>query len=338
MLTLLPTAEQLQLADAVSSHLAATMPVSRLLPKSPRRLTRDRGDWGSLVDLGLFGVAAPEEIGGSGLGTVEEALINREVGRYLLSSAVLASQLGCRLATHAGKTDLAASIVAGERRVALGIDVDGCQIGEKCSGTIQIVDGAPGDLVILWNGNGTALVPYDAVEREEVQSQDDTIGLESGRLDAPATVFLSTTQYDLGRQASILIAAQLAGIADAVMQRTVEHAVTRRQFGQLLGAFQAIKHKCADMKVRAEVAWAQTLYAAQAIEAGQPGAFEASAAKQIAADYAILTVEDSVQVHGAIAYTAELDIHLFLKRAHLLAVASGDRLRENRAFLGLQRV
>lgn len=337
MLTLLPTAEQLQLADAVSSHLAANMPVSRLLPKSPRRLSRDRGDWRSLVDLGLFGLAAPDELGGSGLGTVEEALINREVGRYLLTSAVLASQLGCRLAAQAGKNDLAAAIVAGERRVVLGIDLDTCEIGETCSGEIQIIDGALGDLVILWNGTGAALVEYDAVVREEVQPQDDTIGLENGRVDGLATVFLSTAQYDLGRQASTLIAAQLAGIADAVMQRTVEHAVTRRQFGQPLGAFQAIKHKCADMKVRAEVAWAQTLYAAQAIEAGQPGAFEASAAKQIAADYAILTAEDSVQVHGAIAYTAELDIHLFLKRAHLLAVASGDRLRENRVFLGLRR-
>lgn len=337
MLTLLPTAEQLQLADAVSSHLAANMPVSRLLPKSPRRLSRDRGDWPSLVDLGLFGLAAPEEIGGSGLGTVEEALINREVGRYLLTSAVLASQLGCRLAANAGKTHLAAAIVAGERRVVLGIDLDACEIGETCSGDIQIIDGAPGDLIILWNETGAALVEYDGVAREEVQPQDDTIGLENGRVDGPATVFLPTAQYDLGRQASTLIAAQLAGIADAVMQRTVEHAATRKQFGQPLGAFQAIKHKCADMKVRAEVAWAQTLYAAQAIEAGQQGAFEASAAKQIASDYAILTAEDSVQVHGAIAYTAELDIHLFLKRAHLLAVVSGDRLRENRVFLSLQR-
>lgn len=333
MLSLLPTAEQLQLADAVSAHLAAHLPVSRLLPKSPRRQTRDRNDWQALVELGLFGLSAPEEQAGSGLGIVEEVLINREIGRFLLSPAVLATQLGRTVASQAGASELAAAIVDGRRRVVLGIDLDHCVLGPQCSATAHIVDGADGDLVLLWNEEAAVLVEYNGIEREAVEPQDDTIALEVGRFDMKPSVFLPRTDFDLARQASVLIAAQLSGIADAVMQRTVDYASTRKQFGQPIGAFQVIKHKCADMKVRAEVAWAQTLYAAQAMQIGQEGAFEARAAKLIASDYAILSAEDSIQIHGAIGYTAELDIHLFLKRAHLLATAGGARLAEGRHFL-----
>lgn len=333
MLSLLPTAEQSQLADAVATHLAAHMPISRLLPKSQRRHTRDRDDWQTLVDLGLFGVSAPEEEGGSGLGLVEEALVNREVGRFLLSSAILATQLGRTLASLSGQTELAAAIVGGTRRVVLGIDLNGCVLGQQCSGTIHIVDGEEGDLVLLWNEKAAALVEYDEIEREAVDPQDDTIGLDLGRLDSRPVLVVSQAEFDVTRQASILIAAQLSGMAEAVLQRTVDYAATRKQFGQPIGAFQAIKHKCADMKVRAEVSWAQTLYAAQAAQSGRPGAFEARAAKLIASDYAVLSAEDSIQVHGAIGYTAELDIHLFLKRAHLLATAGGARLAESHYFL-----
>lgn len=333
MLNLLPTAEQLQLVDAVSAHLAAHMPVGRLLLKSPRRYMRDRGDWPALVELGLFGLSAPEEQGGSGLGIVEETLINREIGRYLLSPAVLATQLGRTLASHAGRSDLAEAIVGGARRVAIGIDLDRCVLGPKSAGTIHIVDGEANDLVLVWNEEAAALIDYDGIERETVEPLDDTIGLEVGRFDMKPAVLVPRADLDLARHASTLIAAQLSGIAEAVMQRTVEYAATRRQFGQPIGAFQAIKHKCADMRVRADVAWAQTLYAAQAIQGGRAGAFDARAAKLIASDYAILSAEDSVQIHGAIGYTAELDIHLFLKRAHLLATAGGARRTENRNFL-----
>ena len=99
----------------------------------------------------------------------------------------------------------------------------------------------------------------------------------------------------------------------------VDYAKLREQFGRPIGAFQATKHRCADMAVRAEAAWCQTVLAALAAARGQTDAgFHAAAASIVAARAAIDNAEQNVQLHGGIGYTMECDAHLYLKRAHLL--------------------
>jgi alkylation response protein AidB-like acyl-CoA dehydrogenase len=111
----------------------------------------------------------------------------------------------------------------------------------------------------------------------------------------------------------------LAGLAEQVRDASAAYAKVRVQFGRPIGSFQAVKHRCADMALRAEAAWAQTEVAALRFAApGAAAAFDVAAAKVVAVDAAIRNARDNIQNHGGIGFTAEHPAHLFLKRAHVL--------------------
>jgi hypothetical protein len=130
---------------------------------------------------------------------------------------------------------------------------------------------------------------------------------------------------------SLMLAAYLTGVAQKATKMSVGYAMEREQFGQPIGAFQAIKHMCADMRVRADAADTQVFYAAITGErAGHPPA-EAAAARMLANEAAIKNAMANIQVHGGMGYTAECDAHLLLKRAQVLSRfgASAARLRRD---------
>jgi alkylation response protein AidB-like acyl-CoA dehydrogenase len=136
---------------------------------------------------------------------------------------------------------------------------------------------------------------------------------------------------DIHGHALVLAAASLAGICGVVQNMAVEYAKIREQFGQPIGTFQAIKHRCADMAVRTEAASAQASFAAIALRDGRADStFQAIAAKLIAGTYAIASAQENIQIHGAIGTTAELPAHLFLKRAHLLDLCFGAGREQKR--------
>jgi len=123
-----------------------------------------------------------------------------------------------------------------------------------------------------------------------------------------------------------MVAAMLVGIAEATRDLSAEHAKTRVQFGRPIGVHQAIKHRCADMAVRAEAAGSQMLLAALCVESGRADAtFQAAAAKVVATDAAVANAASTIQVHGGMGFTSEHDAHLFLERAHVLDHLLGDR-------------
>src|SRR4029453_4482295 len=110
------------------------------------------------------------------------------------------------------------------------------------------------------------------------------------------------------------------------LELLVEYAKVRRQFGKPIGTFQAIKHRCADMAVRAEVARAMVTYAAGALAEGEPDvARHGAMAKTLAGGAAIANATDNIQNHGGMGYTWESDAHLYLKRARLLEHCFGTR-------------
>jgi alkylation response protein AidB-like acyl-CoA dehydrogenase len=126
-------------------------------------------------------------------------------------------------------------------------------------------------------------------------------------------------------RASVLAAAALVGIAEATRDMAAEYSKVRVQFGKPIGAYQAIKHRCADMAVRAEAASSQVLFAALSIDEGRPDdAFQAASAKVVASDAAIRNAADNIQIHGGMGYTFEHDAHLYLKRAHVFDRIAGD--------------
>jgi hypothetical protein len=125
---------------------------------------------------------------------------------------------------------------------------------------------------------------------------------------------------------ALMSAAQLVGLADAMLAQATEYAKVRTQFGQPIGAFQAVKHQLASCAVAVEFAKPVLWRAAQALEDGLNGApVHVSHAKVAATDAAIVTAETAIQVHGAMGYTYEADLHFWMKRAWALAGAWGDR-------------
>jgi hypothetical protein len=125
----------------------------------------------------------------------------------------------------------------------------------------------------------------------------------------------------LGR---VLVATMLVGIAEQTRDMSVEYAKTRVQYGKPIGAFQAVKHRCADMAIRAQGAWDLTAVAALRLDtADDRAAPTAAAAKTVAVSAAITNAADNIQNHGAIGFTAEHEAHRYLKRARLLEPLCG---------------
>jgi alkylation response protein AidB-like acyl-CoA dehydrogenase len=126
--------------------------------------------------------------------------------------------------------------------------------------------------------------------------------------------------------AALMSSAQLVGLADAMLHLAVEYAKIRTQFGQPIGAFQAIKHQLATCAVAIEFAKPVVWQAAQALQDGRASAaVHVSHSKVAATDAAILTAETAIQVHGAMGYTYEVDLHFWMKRSWALAGAWGTR-------------
>ena len=133
-------------------------------------------------------------------------------------------------------------------------------------------------------------------------------------------------------------AAQLVGLARRMIDMTVEYAKERRQFGVPIGSFQAVKHHLADARIALEFARPLVYQAAWSLDEGEPDApVHVSMAKATAGDAALLAGRTALQCHGAIGYSYEHDLHLFMKRAWALAAAWGDaawhRARVGRAIL-----
>jgi alkylation response protein AidB-like acyl-CoA dehydrogenase len=147
----------------------------------------------------------------------------------------------------------------------------------------------------------------------------EALGVTAHVLDADAAA--------LRRMATVLVAAEAVGVAERTLEMSVEYAKVREQFGKPIGTFQAIKHRCADMATRAEVARAVVVFASVAVQDGEPDAdFHVHSAKALAADAAIQNATDNVQNHGGMGYTWESDAHLYLKRARVLEHVCGSRM------------
>jgi alkylation response protein AidB-like acyl-CoA dehydrogenase len=126
-------------------------------------------------------------------------------------------------------------------------------------------------------------------------------------------------------------------MAEATRDMAVEYAKTRQQFGKAIGSFQAIKHLCADMAIRAEAAVCQVIFAALVESERRAGArFHSVAARLVAVEAALQNAAQNIQVHGAIGFTAEAEAHLFIKRAHVLEQLWGNTRQQRRQMLAVE--
>lgn len=278
--------DQLILAESVRDYLAG-----RHGPEVLRRLdqteNRDPSIWQGLVDMGLTGLLVPEQHGGLGLGLIEAALIAVECGRACLAEPLVDTAfVGVPWLISRGETAGLDRVMTGERKIALPHAINP-----------WVADGA-----------GEAMHSVDPLRRLAL---------------APDSATDDALLLDLG---ALMSAAQLVGLADAMLHQAVEYAKIRSQFGQPIGGFQAIKHQLANCAVAIEFAKPVLWRAAAALQGGTASApVHVSHAKVAASDAAILTAETAIQVHGAMGYTYEVDLHFWMKRCWALTGAWGSR-------------
>lgn len=280
------TEDQLTLAESVRDYLAGTHG-----PEVLRRLdadgNRDPAIWQGLADMGLTGLLVPEAHGGLGLGLSEAALIAAECGRACLAEPLIDTAfVAVPWLVRKGETEDLPAIAAGTQKVALP------------------------HVLNPWvaDGDGPALQSIDPLRNLTM---------------FPALGSADPYLLDLG---ALMSAAQLVGLADAMLHHAVEYAKIRTQFGQPIGAFQALKHQLASCSVATEFARPAVWRAAHALQdAADTASVHVSHAKVAASDAALLTAETAIQVHGAMGYTYEVDLHFWMKRSWALNGAWGDR-------------
>jgi alkylation response protein AidB-like acyl-CoA dehydrogenase len=337
------SAEQQDLRGAVRQFCA-----DRFDEATVRRLMEtdtgyDAGLWARLGnELGVLGLAVPDERGGAGGGIVDQAVVAEEFGAALVPGPVLGTVgLAIPALVAAGDDELLAALVAGERTAALAVPADAlapvepgvAADGDRLTGELaQVVDGAADVLLVpARTADGIALYATEGGERIPLSTLDRTRRQARVRFDAtPARPLATGADAERAIVAALrvggaLLAAEQVGGAQRLLDLTVAYAGTRMQFGRPIGSFQAVKHRCADMLVLVEHARSTAQHAAWALQDGTDDADLAVSIAQATCSEAYQRIAaDAVQLHGGIGFTWEHPAHLYLKRAVSAAALLGS--------------
>jgi alkylation response protein AidB-like acyl-CoA dehydrogenase len=294
--------------------------------------------WQALAEQGLLGLHVAEENGGSGAGGVELAVAVEELARALAPGPALPTLCASLVLAQVGGTaakELLPALVDGTTTAAVAVE-DGLTAVASADGLVvsgtatRVLGGGLADVLLLAAGDTwfvveaaqatvTPLAGLDATRRPASVTLHD-VAVPASRVLPGLT--LSQVRLLVG----VVVAAEATGLAGWALDTAAAYATTREQFGRPIGAFQGIKHKCADMLVRLEQARATVWDAARALD--EPPSTErdlsAAIAIAVAVDAAVVNAKDALQVLGGIGYTWEHDAHVVLKRALSLRALMGD--------------
>jgi alkylation response protein AidB-like acyl-CoA dehydrogenase len=286
----LPTADQLALQRGVRELLDDRFPLEQL-PGG-----YDAGLWESLTETGVFSLRSE-----LGLGLSDAVLVFEELGRACVPGPLVG-------------TFLIGGSVAGPITV---VDPDRQPL------LVSHLDVAAGVLVLAADGSYVA-EPVTGVALSDPTDPLTPLHEFAAVPDLPATR-LSETTAELRATGAVLTAALQVGLASRLTELAVDYAKTREQFGKPIGSFQAVKHLCADMFVRAELARAAVHSAAVMLDDPEIGdAIRAVHGAKLLADEAATTNGRAcIQVHGGMGFTWEVPVHFFAKRAWLQATEFG---------------
>jgi alkylation response protein AidB-like acyl-CoA dehydrogenase len=318
---LLPDADQAQIAAEVRDLLEHQSPPGRLRELAERTPVADPKLWRQATDQGWFALALAEDDGGAGLGLAEQTLLFRELGRYLVPGPFLGTVLAAHVAAASGEKELIAAIVDGRVPVAL------CEpsTGEPSTGDqVRTFDADDAEMFVVVDATAATLLPRPAVHEQRRRPSLD-LASRWAELTINGDAICRADGDATWIRGQVLVAAMLSGIAEATRDASASYAKLRKQFDVAIGSFQAVKHRCAEQAVRAEAATQATTLAALSVDTGRDdAALQVASARLVAGDYAVANAADNVQNHGGIGYTAEHDAHLFVKRAHVLALTLGE--------------
>ncbi|MEJ7750169.1 MAG: acyl-CoA dehydrogenase family protein [Thermoleophilaceae bacterium] len=295
----------------------------RFKPEAVRELAEagryEDANWTELSELGWPGIFIDEEHGGQGLGTVELAILQEELGYALAPTPFLSNAAAGLALTHSGTEELRErwlpGIASGEARGTVGVLRDGR--------AALVPDAESAGVIVLFDGGSGSVHEASECEIEPIETIDDTRRF--------ARVRASGEGESLGDVApaadriAVAISAELVGLSQRVLEMSVEYARDRKQFDRPIGAYQAVSHRCADMLRDTESSRSTTLWAAWAAEA-EPETLPLAAAmaKAIASDGGWNVTSSAMQLHGGIGFTWEHDLHFFLKRAKVDAALFGS--------------
>lgn len=315
------TDEQLAFAETIRDLLARHSGPSQVRATWESDDGQVPGLWTKLAEMGAVGLLAPEGVGGLNLGEVDLTAVLVEAGRAALPAPLtdVAMVAVPAIRDHAQTDDaesLLTRICAGTATVAVGL------------GGGQLVDARPAAAYLLEAPDGLHLVEPDEVELEPVTSVDGSRRLaRCSWVPSPATAMSGgpAAVIDAKARGAVGTAAELCGLADTMIAMTVAYTTERHQFGVPVGSFQAVKHRLADALLGVEFAKPLVWRAAVSLSVADVDApLHASMAKAVASDAAEGAAAAALQCHGAIGYTVEHDLHLFMKRAWALARRYGD--------------
>jgi alkylation response protein AidB-like acyl-CoA dehydrogenase len=352
------TPEEQELADSVGGVLARKCPTA-LVREIVENGSTSEQPWKCARELGWTAIDLPESLGGLGLGFTALGLVVERHGCHIAPGPFLATVTQfLPLILEAGSPDaltrFARPIAVGDLRGALAVDHGRTAPPDPGPGLIarrdgqawmlegehsSVLDGDVADEIAVvarveeGDGVGLFVVPEGAVVTKRVVALDASRPLAHLRFDAVRVTpdrVLGTPGDCAGalsralERATVAAALECVGTCQSLFAMTLEHVKSRHQFGQPIGAFQAIQHKCADLFVQIEKARATAYFALMAVAEDDPRrSLATSMAKSAASDCQRRLCEDAIQIHGGMGYTWESDVQLFVKRAKTLDALFG---------------
>ncbi len=319
------------------------------------------GLWKQFAELGLTGILIPESQGGAGLGAIEAGLVLEEIGRNLTPSPFLTTAVTAVRALQgsaqgerwfpgilAGETVAALAIDEGKHHNPAGVAMEAKRQGNGflLNGAKQfVVHGNSADLILVAARTGGAAGETDGLTLFAVEKGASGVEVETATLaDSSKSARLTFANVSVDADAVVGevdggwaplsralnagragAAAELVGVAAGASEMTFEYLKQRKQFGKLIGEFQALQHRAAHLYGEIEIARAAALKSAQLLDSGDEQAeLFVSVAKAKAGRVSALAVQEGVQMHGGIGMTDEHDIGLYMKREAVLSDLFGS--------------
>ena len=319
------TEDQLLLRDTVHDFLEAECTPEGIRALWETETGRSPEFWSSLAEVGMPGLLVPEEYDGMGMDEIDLVLLLEETGRAGLAEPVISTAaVGVPLLRGVGSKELAdrwlGAVAAGEAVLAVGH-----------SDSPFVSDAHVADLLLLPHGDEIHAVPGGDASLTHQPSNDPSERIFSVAWEPGPETLAARGDEARRLQAAALdrgalgCAAQALGVTQRLVEMTVEYACQRKQFGKPIGSFQAIKHMLANVQVRLEYARPVVYRAAHSVARNsEQRAVDVSTAKSAACETAQNAAKVALQVYGALGYTWEQDLHIWMRRAWSLEAAWGD--------------
>jgi alkylation response protein AidB-like acyl-CoA dehydrogenase len=344
--------ELLQLREATRGFVASVSPETAVRALAAGGYSVDRAAWRrACVEQGWPALAVPEREGGAGFGLDAVAVVAEECGRALAFGPLLTTGvIGVELLRSGVQQDHLAAVLAGEALIGIVAELGGVDPGPAIAQATRTADGwllygrhdfvlggADADLLLVLaaTADGDAWFACRAsatgVTREPLATLDLTRPQARVVLDAVEGELVRPPEqaeaaWARARQiARVMLAAEQVGSGGRLLELAVGYAGTRVQFGQPIGSFQAVKHKCADLLIALEQARSAVLLAVDSADSGGPDLPLVAAIASAAAGEALLTAAaETIQIHGGIGFTWEHPAHLYFRRAYADAELLGN--------------